>query len=60
MPRGSQKEKKRHTGSSIIQDGFSCDESQADNALPEVTSVTTIMDLPKDPGNKDIPAKLGY
>ncbi len=60
MPRGSQKEKKGRTGSSVIQDEFSHHESQADNDLPEATSVTTIMDLPKDPGNKDIPAKLGY
>ncbi len=60
MPRGSQKEKKGHAGSSVIQDEFSHDESRADNDLPEATSVTTIMDLPKDPGNKDVPAKLGY
>ncbi len=60
MPRGSQKEKRGHTGSSVIQDEFSHDESQTDNDILEATSVTTIMDSPKDPGNKDIPAELGY
>ncbi len=35
MLTGRQKEKKGHTGFSVIQDEFSHDESQADNDLPE-------------------------